>query len=200
VQDDVRTRLDQIEQRLARLERVKPDIARARGPVRDSEAAMVFLDALSRRAGKRYHRGAVAGALGYAGYLQVDDRRYAWSREFPVPGLLDLDHAAVARWLGAITSPQRVTLLLELFGRDRTSSDLASALGEASTGQVYHHLKELQANGLVIQVRRGVYRVAPHLLIPVMIILAAAGEGLQGRTTDEPEPFPAGAASVERSS
>jgi len=185
-------RLAALEARIEALEHSHGEGVRSpRSPEREPEAALQFLDALRRRKGKRYQRGATAGALGYSGFLRVDDRRYAWAKELPVPELLDADPADLSHWIAAIASPQRVTLLRELFGRDRTIGEIGAAMGDPSTGQLYHHLKELQAARIVVQVRRGVYRIAPALLIPLLVILAAAVEGVQARGTSDLEPFAA---------
>jgi hypothetical protein len=45
--------------------------------------------------------------------------------------------------------------------------------GGVSTGQLYHHLKELQSVGLVAQKGRGAYEVAPQTAIPLLVIIAA---------------------------
>ena len=200
-------RVAALEARLDRLERGGSGGAAAQptatagdsGAVDDERASMQFLDALSRRGGGRWTRGDTAGALGYAGWVQVGERRYAWTRETPVPEVADLDPGEVARWIAAIASPQRVMLLLELFGSDRTSPELAAALDGASTGQVYHHLKELQAAGIVLQVRRGVYRIAPHHFIPLLVLLAVAGQGVEGSAGTAMEPFPGTATDAEAS-
>jgi len=182
-------RLEQLESRLAQLENAPPrqDREAGRPPER---AAIGLIDALSSRSGPRYERGDVVGALGYAGYLRVGERRYAWAQETGAADLLDADRAAVARWLGAIASPPRLALLVALLGRDRTSTELVSALGDPSPGQVYHHLKELQATGILVQVRRGVYRISPPVLVPLLIVLAAATDSLAHRPMDSPGPPP----------
>lgn len=183
--DLLAARLERLESRLVLLENAssKPEPELARPPDR---AAIRLIDALSSRSGRRYERGDVVGAVAYAGYLRVGERRYAWAQETGAPSLLEADRASLARWLGAIASPARLALLLALLGRDRTSTELVSALGDPSPGQVYHHLKELQAAGILVQVRRGVYRISPPVLIPLLIVLAAATDSLAHRSTDSP--------------
>lgn len=57
---------------------------------------------------------------------------------------------------------------------DRTIPQLSSALPEASTGQIYHHLAQLMAAGIAVQPRRGAYGMPPHHVVPVLATLAAA--------------------------
>jgi DNA-binding transcriptional ArsR family regulator len=51
---------------------------------------------------------------------------------------------------------------------------LQEALGDTSTGHLYHHLRELQAAGLVQQRRRGEYELVPHAMVPLLVVVAAA--------------------------
>jgi hypothetical protein len=155
------------------------------------------MEQLRTRTGRRYTRGGASGAVGYAGFIRVEGRRYAWARETTVPDLLDANAGALARLIGAVGSPQRIALLRSLFGRDRTSAELAHVLGDASAGHVYHHLKELQATGILVQADRGVYRIAPTAFLPVLMMLAAAGDILTHRSGDVLEPFPQAAAEVD---
>jgi len=60
----------------------------------------------------------------------------------------------------------------------RTSAELQEALGRdqeaATSGHLYHHLRELQAARLITQRRRGEYELAAQAVIPILTILAAA--------------------------
>ncbi|NOT10177.1 MAG: helix-turn-helix transcriptional regulator, partial [Gemmatimonadales bacterium] len=149
-----------------------------------------LVEDLMNRRGRRFRRGPIRGALTFAGFIQVGERRYAWVRETAAPELLDADAASLSRILGAVASVARIALLRELFGRDRSSTELGAALGDVSPGHTYHHLKELQAAGILVQVSRGLYRIAPPALIPVAIILAAAADIAGLRPGAEVEPFP----------
>jgi DNA-binding transcriptional ArsR family regulator len=182
--------------RLARLEGRVSELEQRPAPRRKPAATrtgtqppLALLDDLMKRRGPRYRRGPTGGALAYAGFLQVDERRYAWARETAIPELLDADAAALARVLAGMASPQRIALLRALAGRDRTSAELAAVLGDVSAGHAYHHIRELQASGVVVQVQRGVYRIAPPAMIPVAIILAGAADIAQSRSADDAEPF-----------
>ena len=55
-----------------------------------------------------------------------------------------------------------------------TSQELQAILGVSSPGQLYHHLKELLAVGIVTQTGRSHYEVAALQVVPLLAILAAA--------------------------
>jgi DNA-binding transcriptional ArsR family regulator len=185
-----------LEKRIDRLEKLvgnktnAPDRPQQPRSIPSDQAALELLNALGTREGARFERDDLSGAIAYVGWVHVGDRRYAWSREVGVGDLADADKSAIARWLSAIASPARITLLRELSGRDRTSTELVAALKGASPGHVYHHLNELQSAGLLIQVRRGVYRISPPVLIPVLAALSAAVDALTGQSSGSSEPFP----------
>jgi hypothetical protein len=181
--------LGRLDRRVSALERRLDPTRQARPAAAPRPAPTALLDALMARRGRRYHDRGTGGALGYAGFIKVDDRRYAWTRETAVPELLGSDWGGIVGVLAGVASTPRIGLLTTLFGRDRTSAELAAALGEVSPGHAYHHIRELQAAGIVVQASRGVYRIAPHALIPVAIILAAAADIAQSRSVDDGEPF-----------
>lgn len=192
------TRLRDLERRLARLEAERaappppppPPLPPGRQDPADLGGPVEYARELASRRGRRFRRGTVAGAAGYAGSVRVGDRRYLWAREVGVGDWLEADPGQLARWLTAIASPVRLRLLLDLLGRDRSSAELASVLGDPSPGQVYHHLKELQAAGILVQPQRGVYRVAPAVLIPLLVVVSAAIDALGGTNVEAGEPFP----------
>jgi DNA-binding transcriptional ArsR family regulator len=93
--------------------------------------------------------------------------------ERPVPGLMAVDDELLANTLSAVSSPSRLILLKALLRAARSTHELQDALGGVSTGQLYHHLKELQSVGLVAQKGRGAYEVAPQTAIPLLVIIAA---------------------------
>ena len=86
----------------------------------------------------------------------------------------DADPGTIATVLGSLGSPARLTLLTALVDAPRSSPELQEALGESSTGQLYHHLRDLQAAGLIHQPKRGRYEIVAHTVVPLLTILAAA--------------------------
>lgn len=133
-----------------------------------------LVERLRTRAGGPYQDGARRGAILYGGAVELDEREYLWEMERPAPGLIDLPAEEIASILGVLASPQRLSLLKTLLTGARSSHELQEALGISSPGQLYHHLKELTAIGIVEQTRRGSYQIAARHVIPFLTVLAAA--------------------------
>jgi DNA-binding transcriptional ArsR family regulator len=120
--------------------------------------------------------GAPAGTIAYAGVAQLGADRLAWQMTHSVPELLVLDEDRVARQLAAIASPVRLRILRELATGPLQTHELQERLGAPSAGQLYHHLRELLATGLVNQPRRSVYEVPDRAAIPLLALIACASD------------------------
>ncbi|MFI6458097.1 ArsR/SmtB family transcription factor [Streptosporangium amethystogenes] len=91
------------------------------------------------------------------------------------PGwLLQQPTGPLAAVLAAAGHPARFEILQSLVVGPKPVADLQAELALASPGQLYHHLKTLASAGLVEQPERGVYRVPPHAIFPVLALAAAA--------------------------
>ncbi|MGC5014149.1 ArsR/SmtB family transcription factor [Streptosporangium sp. DT93] len=108
------------------------------------------------------------------------------------PGwLLRQPAGPLAAVLAAAGHPARFEILQLLVVGPRAVADLQTELALASPGQLYHHLKTLASAGLVEQPERGVYRVPPHAIFPVLALAAAATDvtespGTSARPHDPP--------------
>jgi DNA-binding transcriptional ArsR family regulator len=118
--------------------------------------------------------GTPSGTLTYAGFAELDGEALAWQMLHAVPDLLTLDEAVLAKQLAALASPVRIRILRELAPGPLQVSELQARLDEPSVGQLYHHLRELLAAGLVTQPRRSVYELPPRSVIPLLTLLACA--------------------------
>jgi DNA-binding HxlR family transcriptional regulator len=81
---------------------------------------------------------------------------------------------AVTRVFAALASPARIVLLRSLVDGPRTSQQLRAVLDAPSVGQLYHHLRELLAAGLVVQPSRSIYEIPPGKVIAVCVAVSAA--------------------------
>ncbi|GGK81944.1 ArsR/SmtB family transcription factor [Mangrovihabitans endophyticus] len=166
-------RLDELEQRIARLESRIDGGTAPRRTARGANPLMGVLHGWRREAEEQ----SLPGTVGYAGY--VAGRELLWARQIPLAELLPADWGPAAGILESLGSLPRLALLGALLreGR-RTNVDLQEALGasqgETTSGQLYHHLRALQGAGLITQKRRGEYELAPQAVIPILTILAAA--------------------------
>jgi len=130
---------------------------------------------LAERTGPEFDRDGVAGSLLYAGRATTPGGgALIWQAEHPLPGVLaeGWDDAAVV--LAALGNPVRLEIVRRLLLGGETVQELQEIPGLGTSGQLYHHLRDLQAAGLVTQRRRGRYGVAADKVVPALIIIAAA--------------------------
>lgn len=99
--------------------------------------------------------------------------RAAWQRELAMVDLLDGDWAAEAEQIAALGHPVRLALLREVLKGARSVSALASLPGLGTSGQLYHHLKPLLAEGWLQPAGRGRYEVPNDRILPLLGIIAA---------------------------
>jgi DNA-binding transcriptional ArsR family regulator len=187
---DFDQRIEDLERRVGALESgPRPGGAAQLTPQGD----LARIEDLRRRQGPRYVRGEARGAVTYSGALALGDRESLWAREHGVPEILDLDPARLARVLAALGHPVRLKLAYSLVEKPRTSQELQEVIGSASAGQLYHHLKEMIAAGVVAQEGRSRYLVTGERIVPLLAILAAAGDLAPHESGDadaSPDPSP----------
>lgn len=165
---DLERRIGQLEERVAALE------------ARPAPAAVASLDLLdgfrARVADERAKSDhpETAGTVGYLGAVSIGEREYLYAKEHRVHDLVGTDWTAAATTLGSLGSPARLALLAALLAGARTRAELQQASGDTSTGHLYHHLRDLQAAGLLHQPRRGEYELAANALVPLLAVVAAA--------------------------
>ncbi len=136
-----------------------------------------ILHMMQSRQGFPYELDDKSGAVIYAGAAHIAGAKYGWQMERPVPWLLQLldDEAEMfSRTFAALGSPLRLTLLRELLQGPKTNLQLQEASGISSAGQLYHHLKELLAVGLIEQKSRNLYALPARNIIPFLVLLAAS--------------------------
>ena len=172
--EDSRTRLEELERRVGALE-VAAWARDGREPATAPDLAL--LDGLRRKDGPRYARGPLRGAVTYSGAAEFgDDRRLLWAGEHGLPEVLDLEPAVLAHMFAALGHPARLALVRALLAGNRTSAELQEVVGTASAGQLYHHLKDLIAAGVAEQAGRSRYRISNARVVPLLVVLAAAGD------------------------
>lgn len=147
---------------------------------------------LRQRSGPEFELAGERGSVLYAGDATIAHGSYRWQMERPVPGLLAIPDELIARTLAAVASPIRVRLLKSVLRGAHEVAALQDALGGVSTGQLYHHLKELTAVGLLVQRARGRYEVSARNVVPLLAVIAAAydlaGSGDQSSAPEEQTP------------
>jgi DNA-binding transcriptional ArsR family regulator len=120
------------------------------------------------------HAG-VAGSLVLAGTATLPGAgSVAWQEEHAVPAVVAGGWTDAAGALAALGHPVRLELIRRLLGGAHTTQELAEIPDLGTSGQLYHHLRELQAAGLVRQRRRNDYAVPADRVILCLILVAAA--------------------------
>ena len=76
--------------------------------------------------------------------------------------------------LAALASPVRLRIVAALFEGPAGTAALAERVEAGTSGQLFHHLKDLLATGLVHQPQRGTYALRPQHALPLLAVLSAA--------------------------
>lgn len=172
---DIETRLNLLEARLATLEHA------SRIPSKPPQGPFWALDYL-RQAGEP------GGEVVFAGQAEVASGTWGWQWGLRVAPLLKAPWAAVAESLAALAHPLRLELLRAVLNGKSSSQELQHLADVGTTGQLYHHLKELQSAGWLKVGKRGSYAIPPERVIPLLVILSAAGGEALAAQMEETEP------------
>ncbi|MFG2601182.1 ArsR/SmtB family transcription factor [Streptomyces sp. NPDC048462] len=84
------------------------------------------------------------------------------------------DWSDAAESFAALGHPVRLRLLREILGGRRTAAELAALDETGTTGQIYHHLRQLTGAGWLHTTGRGRYEVPGVRVVPLLVILTAA--------------------------
>ncbi|MET7298598.1 winged helix-turn-helix domain-containing protein [Embleya sp. NPDC005575] len=115
------------------------------------------------------------GSLLYTGALQLPQGTpVEWQLAADADELLAEDWAPFAEHLAALGHPVRLSLLREILRGTDTAAELGALDGMGTSGQVYHHLRQLVATGWLRTVGRGHYEVPAMRVVPLLVVLFAA--------------------------
>ncbi|MFC5746179.1 ArsR/SmtB family transcription factor [Actinomadura rugatobispora] len=161
-------RLARLEERVAALEAGSPPPADGGGaetrPVADAETFWA-LNGLKER---------TDDAVLFTGSVTLPEgEHYEWQQGHRTADLLADDWSQAADALSALAHPVRLLLLREIMCGARTTAELAAHERLGTTGQLYHHLRQLVAAGWLRTTARGQYAVPGERVVPILTILAA---------------------------
>lgn len=117
-----------------------------------------------------------SGALAYGGHVELSAGPVRWQLGALPSDLLDADWEEPAHRLAALAHPVRLRLVQLVLSGVSTSAQLVEDGGLGTTGQLHHHLRQLVAAGWLASAGRGRYAVPARRVIPLLLIVAAAGE------------------------
>lgn len=100
--------------------------------------------------------------------------RIEWMTQRAVRDLLTEDWGDMAGVVAALGHPVRLELLRALLRGSQGVRDLSDLPGMGTSGQLYHHLRELQNARWVRQERRNHYVIPADRVLPVLVVIAAA--------------------------
>ncbi|WP_327355033.1 ArsR/SmtB family transcription factor [Streptomyces sp. NBC_01304] len=163
---DLEQRVAELERRMAELEGVeRPAPAVAEGDFWALEGLKAQLAGLQAADGGVLYTGAVRLPTG---------ERYEWQTGALADDLFDRDWSETADSFAALGHPVRLRLLREILGGRRTAASLAELEETGTTGQIYHHLRQLTGAGWLHTTGRGRYEVPAGRVVPLLVMLSAA--------------------------
>ncbi|GGV18090.1 ArsR/SmtB family transcription factor [Streptomyces griseoflavus] len=163
---ELEERMTELERRLAALEaadRTAPSLG---------EGDFWALEGLKQQLAEL--RAADGGVLFTGSVRMPTGEQYAWQHGALTEGLLAYEWPDAAEALAALGHPVRLRLLREIVGGRRTAAELAELEGIGTTGQIYHHLRQLTGAGWLHTTGRGRYEVPPGRVVPLLVTLSAA--------------------------
>jgi len=163
----------------ARVERLET----ALGPPGRAQGRDPLAEVVERRLEARpeAERAAPAGQLQTRGLVRVGESRTAWSGDHDFEELLALPSAQVARSLTGLAHPVRIEIWKALLPGPKDSHALLLAAGLNTTGQLYHHLREMESVGLIQRRGRNLWA---HRAIPTVALALVAAADLAGGRRD----------------
>ncbi|MFE2294518.1 ArsR/SmtB family transcription factor [Streptomyces sp. NPDC059452] len=177
----------ELEQRVAELERRLTALERQdRESPRLGDGDFWALNGLKQQLADVGEAGADGGVLFTGAVRLPTGEQYEWQYGAFTGTLLDEgdgegeggdaapDAPATADSLAALGHPVRLRLLREILGGRRTAAELAALDAVGTTGQIYHHLRQLTGAGWLHTTGRGRYEVPGTRVVPLLVVLTAA--------------------------
>jgi len=161
--------LDALEQRISRLEARLSESDPVTIPAEVLETGTLWaLEGLRLRTDE-------LGAVLLVGHVRLPDGRISqWQEASDTGALLDDDWAEAADVLAALGNPVRLHLLRRVLDGACTVTELTEVDGVGTSGQVYHHLRQLTAAGWLRGVGGGRHEVPVARVIPLLTLMLGA--------------------------
>lgn len=127
--------------------------------------------------------------VGHFGTVSSGENRQGWASIWygdAVDRLRSNPGYKVAQILAVLGSEVRLAILRSLLEASKTASEIVAAVGLKTTGQAYHHLRELEQGGYIEQKSGGRYHFGRNGQVYLAALALAADAG-----AEEPEETPA---------
>ncbi|MEU4029972.1 ArsR/SmtB family transcription factor [Streptomyces anulatus] len=122
----------------------------------------------------RLQEAAHGGILFAGSVVGLDGELVEWERSDATDSILSSDWSEAADALGALSHPVRLRLVQALAGGRTAVAELIELEGLGTTGQIYHHLRQLVSAGWLETTGRGRYQIPPTRLVPLLVMITAA--------------------------
>jgi hypothetical protein len=171
-EDPVRERLAALEDRVAQLERDRDSSAAApagQPPEPAADETFWVVNGLRRRL------AADAGAVVFAGVVPLPGGgEYLWQYGRTTADLMAADWGGRSQVLAALGHPVRMLLAQLVLSGTGSVAELQADPRLGTSGQLYHHLRQLVTAGWLHQTTRGHYEVPAARVIPLLVMVTAA--------------------------
>lgn len=131
--------------------------------------------------------------VGHFGALSIEGKPHSWwsiRYDDAVTKLTTNPDYKVAQILSVLGSEVRLSLLRHLLDAPKTAAELVAEVGLKTTGQAYHHLRELERAGYIDQKSGGRYHFNLNIGRVYLTALALAADA----GAEEPDEVPASGA------
>lgn len=116
------------------------------------------------------------GAVLLVGSVRLPDgRRAEWQQGAGTDELVGGDWTASSDALAALGHPLRLRLLQQVLAGVDTVHALTQTDGVGTSGQVYHHLRQLTSTGWLHALGGGRYEVPVARVVPLLVLVLGSG-------------------------
>ncbi|MFD3920070.1 ArsR/SmtB family transcription factor [Streptomyces sp. NPDC058595] len=123
---------------------------------------------------ERLQAVARGGVLFTGSVVGLDGELVEWERSEATESVLSSDWSEAAEALGALGHPVRLRLIQALAEGRTAVTELMELEGLGTTGQIYHHLRQLVSAGWLETTGRGRYQIPPTRLVPLLVVVTGA--------------------------
>lgn len=172
--DEIELRVDRLEREVERLRAEFAVRDAAPAPAADASAEpasdaptdpLWLVNTLARHA---------PGVVMLAGAVEVPAGPVRWQYGLHADDLLARDWSDLARPIEALGHPVRLELVRRILAGTQTTAELLELDQFASSGQLYHHLRQLVSAGWLTSPRRGSYEVPAARVVPLLVLTMIA--------------------------